>query len=123
MVDNGKYHKSLANFLKFFINRPNHLARYLLENDAIDQKFLNTLEINKSLTEELSSKMNVHFIDINQMNTFFKSLISNKYSKKKDFEDLKTELEKELNVCIMEERYEDAIRIRDYLKKISKDPS
>jgi excinuclease UvrABC helicase subunit UvrB len=122
MVDNGKYHKSLTNFLKFFINRPNHLARYLLENDAIDQKFLNTLETNKSLSEDLSAKINVHFIDINQMNTFFKSLISNKNSKKKDFEDLKTELEKELNVCIKEERYEDAIRIRDYLKKISKDP-
>jgi protein-arginine kinase activator protein McsA len=55
------------------------------------------------------------------MNNFFKSLITNG-SKNRDIEDLKGELNKELDNCLKEERYEDAIRIRDYLRKISKDP-
>lgn len=120
-MDNDKYHKNLVNFLKFFINRPNHLAKYLLDNNALDQNFLIDLVNNKKLKEEGDSSIGIYFVDINQMNNFFKSLIKNN-SKNTDIEDLKGELNKELDNCLKEERYEDAIRIRDYLRKISKDP-
>ena len=122
IVDNNKNVKNLVNFLKFFINRPNHLAKYLLDHDALDSKFLNSLQNNKFLTDESKSTIDLYFVDINQMNNFFKSLITNG-SKNRDIEDLKGELNKELDNCLKEERYEDAIRIRDYLRKISKDPN
>jgi excinuclease UvrABC helicase subunit UvrB len=89
------------------------------ENLVVFLKYLSSLDINDGLNSG-NKKNDLYFIDITQMNNFFKSLI-NKSAKKKDFEDLKTELDKELNNCLREERYEDAIRIRDYLKKISKD--
>lgn len=116
----GNQYRNLSNFLKFFINRPNHLAKYLIENDALNQKFLQSLESSPKLKNDDFKEMEVYFIDINQMNLFFKSLVS-KNSKKENLEDLKSELNKELEVCIKEERYEDAIRIRDYLKKLLKD--
>jgi protein-arginine kinase activator protein McsA len=118
-MDNNN-HKNLVNFLKFFIGRPNHLAKYLIENEALSDKFLKKLDMSENLADSKTNELDVYFIDINQMNTFFSSLIK-KNNKRENLEDLKTELNRELNVCIREERYEDAIRIRDYLKKISKD--
>ena len=116
--DNQKYHKSLTNFLKYFINRPNHLAKFLLDNDAIDSKFLNGLEKNKNLNINVEKPIEMFFVDIDHMNSFFKSLTNIKNSET-TIEDLKTQLSCELENCLKEERYEDAIRIRDYLKKIS----
>jgi len=121
-LENDKNLKALSNFLKFFINRPNHLARYLIDHGALSENFLNNLSKNPKLGEETSKSVERFFVDINQMNHFFNSLIENKKGQKlKDLEDLRIELNKELGVCIKEERYEDAIRIRDYLKKIDKD--
>ena len=119
-MENSQKYKSLVNFLKFFIGRPHHLAKYLLENDTLNDKFLKSLDNNENLLDSKIKDLEIYFIDINQMNTFFQSLIT-KNSKKVNLQDLKTELNKELDVCIKEERYEDAIRIRDYLKKISKE--
>jgi hypothetical protein len=36
-------YKNLSKFLKFFINRPNHLARYLIDNNALNKEFLNKI--------------------------------------------------------------------------------
>lgn len=111
-------YKGLAKFLKFFINRPNHLARYLIENDALDKEFLKKISsIDKSDNDE-SNLISVYFLDINQMNSFFKKLIENNDNPLDDDKNLVEELEKELQNCLFEERYEDAIRIRDYLKNI-----
>jgi excinuclease UvrABC helicase subunit UvrB len=111
--------KKLTNFLNFFINRPNHLAKYLMDNDALNKEFLSRItsvdlpEINES------KKVEVYFLDINQMNIFFKNLLNKEKYPDSNNEDLMQELEKELQKSILEERYEDAIRIRDYLKNIN----
>lgn len=112
--------KKLSNFLTFFINRPNHLAKYLMDNDALNKEFLNRIA-SVDLPEISESKMNeVYFLDINQMNIFFKNLLNKEKYPDSNNEDLIKELEKELQKSISEERYEDAIRIRDYLKNINK---
>jgi excinuclease UvrABC helicase subunit UvrB len=112
--------KKLSNFLNFFINRPNHLAKYLMDNDALNKEFLNRIA-SVDLQEISESKMNeVYFLDINQMNIFFKNLLNKEKYPDSNNEDLIKELEKELQKSILEERYEDAIRIRDYLKNINK---
>jgi hypothetical protein len=112
--------KKLSNFLTFFINRPNHLAKYLMDNDALSKEFLSRIT-SVDLPEINESKMiDVYFLDINQMNIFFKNLLNKEKYPDSNNEDLIQELEKELQKSISEERYEDAIRIRDYLKNINK---
>jgi len=110
-------YKNLSKFLKFFINRPNHLARYLIDNDALNKEFLNKISSLDNSEMDESKLVSVYFLDINQMNNFFKKLIEKNDSNYPD-NNLIEELEKELQNCLFEERYEDAIRIRDYLKNI-----
>jgi excinuclease UvrABC helicase subunit UvrB len=112
--------RKLSKFLGFFINRPNHLAKYLMDNDALNKEFLSRIT-SVDLPEINESKMiDVYFLDINQMNIFFKNLLNKEKYPDSNNEDLIQELEKELQKSISEERYEDAIRIRDYLKNINK---
>ena len=110
-------YKNLSKFLKFFINRPNHLARYLIDNDALNKEFLNKISSLDSSEMDESKLISFYFLDINQMNNFFKKLIQKNDPNYSD-SNLIEELEKELQNCLFEERYEDAIRIRDYLKNI-----
>jgi len=111
-------YKNLSKFLKFFINRPNHLARYLIDNDALNKEFLNKISSLDNSEMDESKLVSVYFLDINQMNNFFKKLIEKGDSNYSD-NNLIEELGKELQNCLFEERYEDAIRIRDYLKNIN----
>lgn len=117
--NNDKIYKNLITILKLFQNRPYHLAKYLMENDAFSEDFLekikNSDKLNKMNQEVDSSSIQaIYFIDISHMKDFFNSLTDNVYEDKKDdFSELNTKLEK----CIKEERYEDAARIRDYMQK------
>jgi hypothetical protein len=117
---NKKSHqRKLSKFLSFFINRPNHLAKYLLDNESLNKEFLDKISA-VELPESTDPKIvNLYFSDINQMNIFFKNLLNKDKYPDINGETLLEELEKELQNCIMEERYEDAIRIRDYLRKIT----
>ena len=108
----------LSKLLSFFINRPNHLARYLLDSNALTSEFIEKIS-NVDLPDSEKQKIHeVYFVDINQMNTFFRNLLNKEKYPDTDPENLYLELTSELEKCILEERYEDAIRIRDYLKSI-----
>jgi protein-arginine kinase activator protein McsA len=111
-------YKNLSKFLKFFINRPNHLARYLIDNNALNKDFLNKISSLDNSEIDESKLISVYFLDINQMNNFFSKLIEKTNTNSTENLNLIEELENELNNCLFEERYEDAIRIRDYLKNI-----
>jgi len=113
-------YKNLSKFLRFFINRPNHLARYLIDNDALNKDFLKKIGSMNSGEIDENDLISVYFLDIDHMNNFFKKLVENNLSKNSLSNNIKEELEKELENCLKEERYEDAIRIRDYLKNIQK---
>jgi hypothetical protein len=119
-MDNNQF-LSLVNFLKYFINRPNHLARYLIDNEALNKDFIRNISKSPRFNDDANgeSKLMVYFVDINQMNNFFKNLNPKFDNNNSDGLDLYTELNIELQNCLREERYEDAVRIRDYLKKIS----
>ena len=108
--------KNLVKFLKFFINRPNHLAKFLIDNNVLDKEFLKKLPNLNSSSMDESEVQTMYFTNIRQMNTYFSKLIENKKNTSSE-ETLIEELQIELERCIFEERYEDAIRIRDYLKK------
>ena len=111
-------YKKLSKLLGFFINRPNHLAKYLLDSNALTNEFLSKINSVDLPDIEKTKIHETYFIDIKQMNTFYSNLLSKEKYPDLDIENLSTELMKELEKCITEERYEDAIRIRDYLKKL-----
>jgi hypothetical protein len=114
---NDKIYKNLIAILKLFQNRPYHLAKYLIENEAFKEEFLEKIKNSEklnSMNQESTSIQAIYFIDISHMKDFFNSLTENVFEDKKDNT---IELNKKLDKCINEERYEDAVRIRDYMQK------
>jgi hypothetical protein len=120
---NDKIYKNLITILKLFQSRPYHLAKYLMENEALREDFLEKIKNSERLNkinegESDSSIKAIYFIDISHMKDFFNSLTDDKYDKNTiDKRDITTDLNRKLDRCIREERYEDAIRIRDYMEK------
>lgn len=121
--DNDKIYKNLITILKLFQNRPYHLAKYLIETEAFTQEFLEKIKTSEKLNsineeEDYSSLKAIHFIDISHMKDFFNSLTDDNYNKKlTNKRNIVEELNAKLERCLKEERYEDAIRIRDYMQK------
>lgn len=118
-------YKNLVVLLKVFKNRPYHLAKYLTDNSAFSQEFINKImnsdklkELSKKDEEESDPKLiSIYFTDINQMNDFYSSLIDDikSMSANKTINELTSELNLKLDNCIKNEQYEDAARLRDYM--------
>jgi hypothetical protein len=106
--------------MKLFQNRPYHLAKYLMENQAFTQDFIDKIKSSEKLNKinedvvDASIKA-IYFIDISHMKDFFNSMTDDTLDKNK--RDLVSDLNMKLDRCLKEERYDDAIRIRDYMKK------
>ena len=117
------FYKNLVAFLKMFKNRPNHLAKYLLDNSAVNKDFLKKIANNdqlKSLStndEKLNSP--IYFADINKMNDYYNSFTDDikKLNKGKTPEEIEDEMNDKLNSLIFNEKYEDAARLRDYMQR------
>lgn len=121
--NNEQLYQNLLSILKIFKNRPYHLAKYLIENNAFNPDFIRKILESDKLnqlgkTESKSLIKAVYFVDITQMNDFFNSLMDDSGTKKKPISSLSPEeLNQKLDQYLKEERYEDAIRIRDYMVK------
>lgn len=120
MSDEERTYKNLYLLLKMFKNRPYHLAKYLVDNDALTTKFLEKIEASDRLTE-LSKDENIKLLpvylpNINQMNEYYNSLLDTE-SKSKSIEEITQSLNEKLEQCIKNEQYEDAARIRDFMKR------
>ena len=117
------FYNNLVAFLKMFKNRPNHLAKYLLDNSAVNKDFLKKIANNdqlKSLStndEKLNSP--IYFADINKMNDYYNSFTDDikKLNKGKTPEEIEDEMNEKLNSLIFNEKYEDAARLRDYMQR------
>jgi hypothetical protein len=106
-MDNDKIYESLINILKLFKNRPYHLAKYLMDNKSLSDSFL------KKLSKSNFSKSDLNFKSISEMNDYFNSLLDDIDLKNK--EESVIEINKKLDKLISEEKYEEAIYIRDYM--------
>ena len=122
--NNEQLYRNLIAVLKLFKNRPYHLAKYFIENDALNDRFINKLlesdKLNEIGQEESKALVKaVYFVDISQMTDYFNSLTQEDFkSKRKSISNLTPEqLNQKLEQYLKEERYEDAIRIRDYMVK------
>ena len=105
-----------------FKNRPYHLAKYLIENKALDEEFLKKILENDKLSElgddeSKSIVKAIYFVDISHMKDFFNAFSSDIVFREKTDTDIVKDLNQRLDECLKEERYEDAIMIRDYMSK------
>jgi hypothetical protein len=119
-MENEDLYRNLVILLKMFKNRPYHLAKYLIENSALNNEFIKKVSENSKLSEEENkSKQPIYFLDIGKMNDYYSSFtdeIKLLESGKSLFE-IETELNEKLNKFLLEEKYEDAARLRDYMAK------
>jgi excinuclease UvrABC helicase subunit UvrB len=108
---NDEFQNNLVNFLKLFKNRPYHLAKYLIDNSALTKDFCS--KINKS--EKLETKEK-YFTDISEMNEFYNSILDIKKTKK-SIEELTKDLNDKMIDLIKNEKFEEAVKLRDYMIK------
>ncbi len=107
---NEDFKNNLINLLKLFKNRPYHLAKYLIDNSALTKDFYTKISKNDKLEN------NKYFTDITEMNEFYNSILDNKKSKKSN-EDICKEANEKMNSLIKEEKFEEAVKLRDYMIK------
>jgi excinuclease UvrABC helicase subunit UvrB len=109
---------NLINLFKLFKNRPNHLVRFLLDNDALNDKFLNRVKNNMNLSNDIQeSDLNKSFDSIEDMKDHFSLFINDVEisKKKKTKEELIEELTLKIKDAVDNEDYEEAARVRDYM--------
>ena len=114
-------HSNLLILLKLFKDRPNHLANFLLENDALSDFFVKKLNDSDRLIEisEGLNEKDIYFNSIDEMNRFYKLLIDDleTIKNRKTKAELIIELNQKIQDAISNEDYEEAARIRDYIIK------
>lgn len=119
-MNNEDLYRNLVLLLKMFKNRPFHLAKYLIDNSALKDDFIKKLSDSdklKELSEDDELKSKTLFLDINQMNDYYNSLTDDvkKIGVAKTPEEIAEALNQKLESLILEEKYEDAARLRDYM--------
>ncbi len=112
--------KNLLILLRIFKNRPNHLSKFLLDNKAFTEDFLKKIESNEKLSNINPSKIgedHFYFSNISEMKSYYTSLVEDLdlMKSKKDRESLKHDLQLMIEKAILEENYEEAARIRDFM--------
>ena len=125
--DKNRLYRNLSILLKLFKNRPNHLAKYLIENSAFTEEFIYNIINSRKLNDmnpadaynyfvEESNLTPVYFTDFDEMENFYTDIIENK-SLTIDTGELTKELNLKLERYIGEEKYEEAAKMRDYMRK------
>ena len=112
-MEDDKLYQGLIKILKTFKNRPYHLAKYLVDNNAFTDSFIKKI-INSNIDKYSDEAMS--FKEISEMNTYFNSLLE-ETKKEKTKEEITIDLNKKINQLLKEEKYEEAICIRDYMIK------
>lgn len=119
-MDDNLYFNLLA-LLKEFKNRPYHLAKYLIDNEALSDKFIKKIceseELNIRNERSNNNSIPHYFLDIAHMTDYFNSFMDGSQPKVKSVMSITRELNSKLDQCLKEDKYEDAIRIRDYMIK------
>ncbi len=116
-MGNEDLYRNLYLLLKVFKNRPFHLAKYLLDNKALNDSFLKKVAESDKIKNLSEIDENKYFSDINQMNDFFNNLANDtkKLGFTKSDEEISKELSDKLNNLLKEEKYEEAAILRDYM--------
>ncbi len=119
-MDRDEY-QNLLIVLKLFQNRPNHLGKFLIDNKALSQDFLDKISDSARISDISLSGINndhLHFNSILEMNQYYKSLVDDleNIRRKKSKEEVEEDINNKLRNAIESEDYEEASRIRDYMR-------
>jgi hypothetical protein len=101
----------LIKLLTLFKNRPNHLAKFLIDNSAFNKPF-----INRVLKSKLEIDDNLYIDSLSNMDDIYNYILDDIKSSKTD-EEIETELNLKMVELINSERYEEAAKLRDYMSK------
>jgi cysteinyl-tRNA synthetase len=126
-MNDDEIYQKLVILLKLFKNRPYHLAKYLVDNSALNKAFLNKISKSTKLDEllnndeEINKSLPVYFTNITQMEQFYESLLEEikELKKNKPDEDISQSLNSKLDQLIKDEKFEEAAKLRDYMEKNS----
>ena len=121
-----KAYNNLVILIKLFKNKPYQLAKYLLQNDALDPMFLEKVihskrlnEINQKLREDKSAftEEPQHFNSLHELRKSQNEILrpETKLLEAKDLKKLEEDLNQQLFVAESTEDYEKAVKIRDYM--------
>ena len=126
MDSNDELYKKIVTLLKIFKNRPYHLAKYLMENNAFNKVFINKISKSNKLDEissdeEINKYLPNSFNNIQHMQDFYDSLLDEikQISTNKTKKQLESELNEKLDSYIKLEKFEEAAKLRDYMSKNS----
>lgn len=123
-MKNDDLYNNLVTLLKMFKNRPHHLAKYFIENSSLDKDFIRKIAENgklKNLSNNEENMNPIYFSDINKMNDYYNSFVEDieNILKNKTPNEIELELNEKLDNFILNEKYEDAARLRDYMYRIN----
>ena len=104
---------NLIILLKIFKDRPHHLSRFLMENEAFNKSFLDKLNKNGKLSEIKNiEEIKKDFDNIDDIKYFYSSLISTSSPKRKSNDDIISNIIDKISTAIDNEDYEDN---KDYI--------
>jgi len=117
-MNNDDTYSKLVKLLNLFKNRPYHLGKYLLDNNALNKDFIKKV-LNSDKLNEISNNENtiINFNSIEQMEDFYSSLLDLNNLDNKTQDQIEEELNLKLNKLIEDEKYEEAANLRDYMKR------
>jgi excinuclease UvrABC helicase subunit UvrB len=119
-MNNEELNEHLANFLKMFKNRPYHLAKYLIDNSALNKSFLNKIvKSGKLNTETPQITPEVPITDISEMEDYYNSILDPIKIGNKTVEEITKETNDKMDELIKNEKFEEAAKLRDYMNKKS----
>jgi len=104
MTDQEKI-EALSNLFRMFSDKRYHLAKFLVDHGAVSESFLSKLDC-----AELEYRSD--FSDIDEIEEHFASLLGQTEPPQE------IDLKAKLMDLIEAEKYEDAARLRDYMRKI-----
>lgn len=125
-MDNKRLYTNLVTLLRVFKDRPNHLAKYLIDNESFTDEFISKIiesdKLSSMLNEEdydyFSEELNIEvpfFVDYNEMGDYYNNIMKEGF----DTNDIKFEedLNTKLKSLIKNESFEEAAKLRDYMIK------
>lgn len=124
-MENMELYHNLVILIKIFDGKPYTLAKYLLDNDALSNDFTKNImnsdmikKIKDSDTLDIILNNETYLMDITDMKKMYNSFIDIKQlSNKKTIEEITKEYNDKLNDLVAQEKYEDALKVYNYMLK------
>ncbi len=118
--DLSQYERNLVCFLRLFQNRPHHLAKYFVDNNCFNEGFIENISKSKKLIDigekyEIGELPNIYFTNFKEMLKFYENLSYEYNVEGLDENKLRQELNDKLDDYLKLEKYEEAIKLRDFM--------